>query len=276
MVLDLRPVARQLDTLHQRFVDDGLPKELLPDAFAAANLSGHPPAALARGRAAWQARALELDASVVVAARFISDLTEMGTSTDIRGAAARVLRDKVRHLDVARRVLLALGGDESVPGTPRAPKVLDVSVRARVIATLLERLCIEDAILMRVYATMGKSTEDPQAKAAIDLMAADTAISSQLGWAMLDVVIPALERSEKVGIVQDLPVAYAAVEKRFNPAPLTPTTRSGGPTHPFGSLDPATKARVFADAVYRVTERFERLGLPGKAAWDQRPRGAAE
>ncbi len=271
-MLDLRSVARALDAQHQRFVDESLPKELSVAGFEALNLRGYSQGEIARARAAWEGRALAAKSAQVGAAQFLGDLVESGTSRDILGVATRVMRDKDRHLEIARRFVCKLGGSSVIKGTAALPTRSTKGPTQGVLRAILFHLCLNDTVAARLYASMGKTTENATAKVAIDLMAGDTAISSQLGWAMLDVILPALEDAELVSLRARMPRAFTFAEQTHLPNSPAPGTQPGRPIHPFGAQDLVTRGAVFHDAITHITERFERLGLPGKSAWRTRPR----
>ena len=271
-MLDLRYVARALDAQHMRFVDETLPEALSLKAFEALSLRGYSQGEIARARAAWEGRALAAKSAQVGAAQFLGDLVETGTSRDILGVATSVLRDKDRHLEIARRFVVKLGGSSVIKGTAALPTRSTKGATHGVLRAILFHLCLNDTVGARLYASMGKTTENATAKVAIDLMAGDTAISSQLGWAMIDVILPALEDGELVALRERMPKAFAFAEQSHLPNAPAPGTQPGRPIHPFGAQDLVTRGVIFHDAIHHVAERFERLGLPGRSAWRSRPR----
>lgn len=272
-MLDLRPVSRQLDELHQRFIDEGLPENLRRAAFAGFRPYAWEAAQVARGKAAWQARVLELQSDLIEAARFLADLAEMGTSADIQGLASRLVRDRERHVELSHRMVVALGGKSAIPGKLRVPKKPSGEVTHRVLHTVAGGLAIACSLQMKILAAMGKQTAEPLARTTVNFIAADTAVHSRLGWQMLEVVVPALDAEEKKALVVSLPDCFRAAEGRFRPGTVAPGTRPGAPTHPFGSLDAAARARVYGDALEMIIDRMEKLGLPGKRAWQRSREG---
>ncbi len=269
MTLDLRPVSRQLDELHQRFIDEGLPEELKRTAFSDFKPYAYDAAEVARGKAAWQNRVLELQTDLITAARFLADLAEMGTSADIQGLGTRLVRDRERHVEVCHRMVVALGGSHSIPGKLKVPRKPPGEVILRVLWVCVSELTFCASIQMRIAAEMGKVTMEPLAKSAINYIAADTAVHSRLGWQMLQVVAPALEEGELKELQRMLPDAFRLAEARHRPPSMPPGTKPGGPTHPFGSLDAGTRKRVYTESIDTIIQRLEKLGLPGQRAWQK-------
>ncbi len=266
MVLDLRPVSRKLDELHQRFIDEGLPPELARDAFAGFDPVRYRESELARGRAAWSTRVLDTQRSLIFAARFLADLAEMGTSGDIQGLAARWVRDRQRHVELARRMVLCVGGTNEIAGRLDIPVRPTRKVRMRVLHAMVGHLCVESTIEMRVMSEMAKQTEDPMAKSIIQFTAGDVAIHSRLGWLMCEVVVPALTDRERRDVVEKLPEAFAEAEVRFLTGRVPAGTARTGPTHPFGSMDAAHRQQVFDGAMDTCVARLEQLRLPARRA----------
>lgn len=267
MTLDLRPVSRQLDELHQRYVDEGLPEGLERAAFAEFKPYAYEAAEVTRGRAAWQARVLELQIDLIVAARFLANLAEMGTSADIQGLCTRLVRDRERHVELSHRLVVCLGGGHTIPGKLKVPRKAPGQIIHRILWTAVSDLCVGASLQMRILATMGKQTNDGLARAVVNYIAADTAVHSRLGWQTLEIVITALREEEVSELKRMLPDAFRLAEARYRPASVSTGTRAGGPTHPFGSLDSSTRASVYADGLELVINRFEQIGLPAKKAW---------
>jgi hypothetical protein len=265
-MLDLRPVSRVLDEHHQRFVDEALPEELSRAAFNAFERTRYDNVVLSRGRAAWQNRVLLQQTNLVVAVRFLGDLVEMGTAADIQGLAVRLVRDRGIHLDLARRMAVALGGKDAIPGSVAPPVKIDAEATRRVIDTVVSTLCVGENIGMKVLVEMGKQTECALAKEAIQRVAADAAIHARLGWEMLSVVISALTKEERAFLAGRMPKAFQAAYGLYVPTLVASSTRPGPPLHPFGSLDAVVRLGIYQAAASSVAERFEKHGLPGRAS----------
>lgn len=265
-MLDLRPVSRVLDEHHQRFVDESLPENLSRAAFAAFDKQKYDPVELSRGRAAWQNRVLLQQSTLVVAVRFLADLVDMGTAADIQGLAVRVVRDRGLHLEIARRMTVALGGKDAIPGTPTPPARLEVEPTLRVIDTVTSTLCVGESVAMKVLVEMGKQTVCPLAKDAIQRVAADAAIHARLGWEMLAVVTAALTKEERAFLAGRLPIAFQNAYALYVPTIVASGTRPGAPLHSFGSLDAVVRLDTYAAAAAQIADRFEKLRLPGRAA----------
>jgi hypothetical protein len=265
-MLDLRPVSRVLGEHHQRFIDEALPEALSRVAFTQFDRSRYDSVVLSRGRAAWQNRVLLQQTSLVVAVRFLGDLVEMGTASDIQGLAVRLVRDRGLHLDLARRMAVALGGKDAIPGSAAPPPKVDAEATRRVIDTVVSTLCVGESVAMKVLVEMGKQTECAIAKEAIQRVAGDAAIHARLGWEMLAVVVSALTKEERAFLAGRLPAAFHTAYALYVPTLVAPATRPGSPLHPFGSLDAVVRLGIYQGAAASVAERFEKIGFPGRAA----------
>ena len=270
MSLDLRPVSRKLDELHQRFIDSDLDADLQRDAFTNFDPQRYPPGEIARGKAAWRAKVLQFEQALIVGARFLADLAEMGTSGDIQGVATRLVRDRQRHVELARRLVVALGGTSNVSGDFAVPPRGSRAVRVRVLHAMVGPLCVDATIGARLLSAMAKQTYDPLTQRIIQLIAGDVAIHSRLGWLMLEVVVGAFSDRDFQAVNGALPRAFADAERRWLPTRVPAGTKPAGPTHSFGSLDAAHRQELFEEAAEKTAGRLEQLRLPGRKSYRER------
>ena len=109
-MINLYPLPGPLHRHHQDLVDAGLPEDLRAQAFSEISFESHDAASIARGRAAWQSRALEALGLVRRYVRFSADVTEIGVGSEFLGLATRAVWDRNCHLELCCRMVQALGG----------------------------------------------------------------------------------------------------------------------------------------------------------------------
>jgi hypothetical protein len=274
-MLDLRSTSRVLGKYHDRFQDDMLPKELSLQAFAAFDRGAYDAASLDWGLGAWQARLLDEYRSQVAFSDMLLQLTELGFSFDILGTAIRVVRDEARHVELCRRMIHALGGDDIIPGDPAYVNPdKSLAPMLRVLQTTVGFLCIGETISLRLILGVRNMTIDPLARRLITCLAADESLHSSFGWNLLEVLTPVLSADERAwvneslspffGAVKDIVRASAGSEVSEAAEPL-----SSAPPNPFGYLSARDRMDVFDEAMRRdILPRFETLGFAARSAWN--------
>ena len=118
-VLNLASADRGLAGAQRRFFDEGLPPTLSAAAFQAFDRARYEPETIAWALEAWQLRTLDEYRSQVGFTELLMELTELGCAFDTLTAAVRVVRDEARHVELCRRLVVALGGTDEIPGEPK-------------------------------------------------------------------------------------------------------------------------------------------------------------
>lgn len=263
--LDLSPTHDALDTYHQRFEDESLPESLSRKAFAAFDATAYTDEERAWGRAAWQMRALDEYRSQVAFTELLHELTQLGASFDVIGTCVRVVRDEARHVELCRRMVLALGGTSVIPGAPNwvtSSKALPL--RERVLATALSSLCIGETLSVRLLAAVRDETVDPLTRAVITTFVADESIHGRFGWAILDCFLPDLTDADRRLIYSVVPTALAGARSAAMPARhvLEAEAQRVHVPSPFGSLGARRRAEIFEKTVTEdILARFHAVGL---------------
>lgn len=259
-MLDLRAIDGALDTFHQRFQDDSLPESLSREAFAAFDKRRYDAATLDWGVRAWQLRTLDEYRSQVAFTELLHELTQLGCSFDIVGTAVRVVRDEARHVELCRRMVVALGGADQIPGTPDynvSNKAMPLQLR--VVSTIVGSLCIGETLSAAMLAAVRTETVDPLAKAVVTTLTADESIHGRFGWSVLPYFVPHLSADERATLEQVVPQALAGAEEAMVPKDLS---EPEGPRNPFGSLGPKRRLEVYRKALEEdVLPRLRGLGL---------------
>jgi hypothetical protein len=259
-MLDLSASATAADTLHKRFLDTDFPQALSSAAFRAFKRDAYPEAAVAAGLVSWQHRALDEYRSLLAFSELLVQLMEVGLPFDLVGTCVRVVRDEARHVELCRRMVLALGGNGQIPGEPNWVRASPgESVPWAVIRTVLASLCVGETFSARLLAAAVDTTVDPVARAANQRFAADESVHSLFGWTALEMLLPALDataRAQAAALAQDAIAGCEAVIVGEAP-PGTP--------HPFGYMPRERIEQTYAHCKGEILQRLERLGLTGPA-----------
>lgn len=261
-MLDLRPGPRALHSFHQRFLDDDLPPALSQKAFASFDAKAHDPREVARGRQSWTLRALDEYRSLTAFTALLGEIAKLDLAYDALGTMVRIVRDEDRHVELCRRMVVALGGDSSLDGEPAFVRVARfASARERVLRAVVGSLCIGETLSVRFLAAVRERTTDPLAREVMTALVADEAIHGRFGWELLEAMRPTLSKREVRLIEGLLPRYFAEAEAAFVPAGARTSEASHRPS-PFGSLGAKERADLFDEAFRRdVLDRFRRLSL---------------
>lgn len=260
-MLDLGAVDSGLAGVQRRFFDETLPSELSTKAFAAFDRRRYDDETLAWGLETWQLRTLDEYRSQVGFTDFLRELTELGCTFDILTAGVRVVRDEARHVEICRRLVVALGGDDRIPGEPRwVSSNLQEPPLVRVVETIVGSLCIGECLSTAILAATRRVTRDPLAKAVVTMLTRDESFHGQLGWTLLPRLWPLLSKPEqrrvKAYLKDDLDTARQVVFEGCD------GDDSKTPRNPFGHLKNDERHVVFEQALERdVLRRFRELGL---------------
>lgn len=265
-VLDLRSSDAGLAVWQRRYFDHDLPPELSAQAIEREAKRRMPSAVRAAGLRVWRHRTLDEYRSQVAFTEFLSEATELGCSYDILTAAVRLVRDEARHVELCRRMVAAFGGDDVVPGAPsyiRSDKSLPLF--ERVLATTVASLCVGETFSVAFLVASRDQAQHALSRVALEQLAKDESIHSQLGWRLLPMLWPLAPKAAHRYLTRALgPLLEFSWEALFGG--LDPKAKPG-PRGAFGDLLPEERQQVWDRALeHDVVNRFEALGLPARKA----------
>jgi hypothetical protein len=267
--LDLSASDSALDLWRRRYFDGDLPAALSVRAFergARAKVSAED---RAFGLHAWRHRALDEYRSQVVFTEFLADITALGCSHDVITASVRLVRDEARHVEICRRMVVALGGADRIPGEPGwVATDPDAPLLERVLTTTFGTLCIGETLSVALLVKARDVATFPLARAALEQLAKDESIHSQLGWRLLPMLWPAAAPRARRKLVRVLPelmeAAWSAIFGGIEPGART------AERDPFGDVLDGERQAVFDHALeHDILRRFEALGIPARRAAKQ-------
>ncbi len=276
-MLDLSSGPRHLSSIHHRFTDESLDDDLQLKAFKSFDPTQYTARELARGRRAWELRTLDEYRSQVAFTEMLSEMTELGLPFDILGAGIRIVRDEARHVELCRRMVVALGGDGIIDKSPtyvRSNKKL--TVRERILRCAMGSLCIGETISVRLLAAVRDEAKDPLARNVLQQLVEDESVHSRFGWRLLEHLAPTLTPKEYKTLNKLLPKYLRSAEKSVEGSAKPSNTERPlvtGPLMPFGSLPADRRREVFYKTIENdVIRRFEKSGFKARDAWEKRPR----
>ena len=200
----------------------------------------------------------------------------MGFAFDVLGTGVRVVRDEARHVELCKRMVVALGGTTRIDGTPQFVRPSRNSpARSRILQTIVGSLCIGETISVRLLAAVRDNTIDPLARAVVTCLTADESIHSRFGWTLLGLLAPHLTSAERAEIDGLLPfylgVTASVVAASSGSSPSGEHPLAQAPTNPFGSLPAKDRRDVFLasleDDLFRGFDEFE---IDARKAWSNR------
>ncbi len=254
-----------LRTIGERFLADG------DEAICwSIDRSRYEPREVERGRRSWIMRMLDEYRSMVSFGELFSQLTELQAPLDVIASASRVLKDEVRHVDLCRRMVDALGG---VGGADQEPRWVRSDparpLRERVLRSVVASLAIGETASAAMIGGVRQEASDPTARAVLTQMLSDESFHGRFGFFALDAIFGRRTADEEKMLRALLPRALATVE-RACVGGLGP--RPGYRSSPFGSMHPDTRREIFYRCVSdRILPELEARGLPAGSAWARRP-----
>ncbi|MBS1152885.1 MAG: hypothetical protein H6Q89_4583 [Myxococcaceae bacterium] len=255
-MLDLRSAHRVTQQVHLRFQAEALPEALSEAAFARFDPSAYPSRTVEWARAAWEARLCDEYRSQVALTLLLADLTQEGFSFDVLGAAIRVVRDEARHVELCRRMVLALGGSEQIDGEVAHVIAEGDTGLERVLDLTIGFLCIGETLSARLIAAVRARATDPLAHAVLTEMLADESIHGQFGWTVLELITPVLSAPQRRAIRRRVPKLLRQMK-----AAVDDSAGDGASRNPFGALSGRERTRVFERCVEKdIRPRLQRLG----------------
>lgn len=269
-MLDLSAGTRPLHAYHQRFLDDDLPAALSRAAFAAFDRTRYTERDLEIARRSWTLRALDEYRSLTAFTSLLADLAQVDCGFDALGVGVRIVRDEDRHVELCRRLVVALGGSSRLEGEPAWLRTAPwASPRERVLRMVVGSLCIGETLSVRFLAAVRDATADPLAREVATCLVADESVHGRFGWELLGAMLPGLSARELCLVRSLLPGFYAQVAASFRPA--FDASKPDPRPSPFGSLSPRARAALFDDAFRTdVVARFTSLGLTPRRSFFSR------
>lgn len=264
--LDLNPSDDGLKLWRRRYFDADLPPSLSTRAFERGAKERLRAVDRQYGIDAWQHRALDEYRSQVAFTELLADITQLGLSHDILTAAVRVVRDEARHVEICRRMVVALGGSERIPGEPGwVTSDPGADAFERVLTMTFATLCIGETMSVAFLVTSRDVATFPLARAALEQLAKDESIHSQLGWRLLPLLWPHATKRLRKKLVGELPELFEAIWQS-----LFGSIEPGGrplERDPFGDVLDHERQEVFDRCLeHDIVRRFERIGIPARRA----------
>ena len=242
--------------MHLRFQAESLPETLSEAAFARFDASQYPAGTLAWGREAWEARLCDEYRSQVALTQLLADLTAEGFAFDVLGAGIRVVRDEARHVELCRRMVRALGGNDEVEGEVAHVTAQGETGLDRVLDLTLGFLCIGETLSARLIGAVRAKATDPLAAAVLTQMLADESIHGQFGWTVLELIAPVLTPKQRATVRRRVPKLLAQMKQA-----VADSAGDGSASNPFGALGAKARQAVYRRCVAKdIAPRLKRLG----------------
>ena len=259
-MLDLRAVHRVTALAHARFEDESLPPELSSAAFNRFDRKAYTRDEVEWGLGAWQARVLDEYRSQVAFTDLLASMTTAGFAFDLLGVAVRVVRDELRHVELCRRMINALGGSDVMPGDPQLANPSHRLHRLdRILNTTVGFLCIGETLSMRLLSALRSETSDPLAHAVLTTLTRDESIHSRFGFALLEALLPVLSAAQLQRIREALPDSLRAANEIVRKSGEGEAEQG---SNPFGSMTTKRRLEVFEQSLAKdIVPPFVQMGL---------------
>ncbi|MGE0784477.1 MAG: ferritin-like domain-containing protein [Sandaracinaceae bacterium] len=273
------PIARE----HRRLLETALRRgKALPEEAIAQGLSREYPAALlAAAREGWRQRMAHEHRSSTVFSQLLPQLIAAGTDLDMKTCVLRMAMDELRHAGLCGAVIEALGGRAEIEvdlTTTPLPTHEDSSPRVAALRNVFFVCCLSETVAISVMAHELELIEEPVLRLAVEQLSADESLHGRFGWLYLGQVWPSLTDDEREAFVRYLPVAFAFFERDLLssvPEIAYEGREVGDALWSLGVRDAAsTRELMYATIEEVIAPRLEELGVPARAAWEERAQGA--
>jgi len=122
---------------------------------------GHSKRAIEAALGGWRMLCDEERDSVTAASLILADLSLLGAPPEVLGAAARVIEDEVRHVEVCSTVIRALGGTPAATPPRARTNSPGESVEARAARTLVAGFVAGEPLSAACFAAARRRAEEP-------------------------------------------------------------------------------------------------------------------
>jgi hypothetical protein len=191
---------------------------------------------------------------------------------------ATIAREEIGHArlcaTVGERVGAAGPRYDAAPVRARLAMLKDPIERT--CALVLSEVAIGETISMALFRAGRRTTREPLARAALEMILADEVRHQRAGWDALGELLPMVTPERRDALEQEAAFALAAAETQIA-APVLRRLEAGETFDPawgeLGVLPFETRVEAFYFAVERfVVPRLSRIGIDGARAWSSRYR----
>lgn len=258
-MLNLSAVIPKLEKLAEQFLDESLPSELHPSAFEAFDPSLYERDDLERGKLAWHARVLDEYRSMVAFTSLLQDATQLGLSFDALTCLQRLVRDETRHVELCKRMHIALGGSAMIEGIPNwSITPPDLPPVHRIYHQVIGSLCVGETMSVAMIRAVRNATKDPLAKALMTSLLRDESFHSRLGWNLLEFFHQRDPQGVQGFIEQNAP-SYIAAAKQVT---IADPEAKEPPFNSFGHLPSSARTAAALKCVEEdIIKPFENMGF---------------
>ena len=246
------PFAREHDRLLEEAIDF--------TALSSGELSADTRAA---GLRSWTGRFLDEYRSLLGFSELVSDLAEARAPLDVTATALRIVRDELRHVELCRSMIHALGGwPDAAPEPTWVRSDRTRPARRRVLETIVGSCCVGETLSVAFIAGARENATHPVARVVLDQLLRDEAIHSRFGWWWLELESPTLSDDERRFLRGFVPRTLAYAAKTMRPRPARLGRNASFRRGPLGSLSPEERESIFQRALAEnVLPGFARLGI---------------
>jgi hypothetical protein len=137
----------------------------------------------------WRSRARQEHLAVGAFTLLAYELAADGCDPVVLDLVTRAANDEVRHMDVCRRMAVALLGSDAVPerwrGVPNVPRHARLDPGTRVLLHVVEMCCLSETLTGVYFTEMLARTTDSTVRTVIESLLEDEIDHGRVGWAYL-------------------------------------------------------------------------------------------
>ena len=236
--------------------------------WASLEPSRYPPSLVEAARGVWMGIVLAEYAAIAAFADVVGALTQARAPLDLIGMTGDFLADEVRHVELASRVVMQLGGAparelDTTQLAPRTPSARSAIQRANELALRIG--CIAEVFASATAVPIMRETTHPLLRAVYESILRDEARHRRFGSLYFEWAVDRLDAAERArlgAVTLDALQVYAPLWRRAEAIDDSRPEWQGFDVHELGWMEPSRYAPLARDVVRReILAPLRALGL---------------
>ncbi len=229
----------------------------------------HAPELIDRSIGAWTLLHDDERDSIIAASLIATDLARLGAPPDVLALANRVLEDEIRHVEVCRTVIGALGGAEPCAAElERTRSSLGPDdVESRLARTLVAGFVVGESLSAAAFARQRAAAEEPLVRWAFTELLRDEATHGAFGAGAAAWLVASWTAERRRALWPDCVIEMESMERRVG-GPITDALLASeaqadwSGARRFGFVPPSQLCESLLAAIPRwVLPRLDKLGV---------------
>lgn len=241
--------------------------------------SRYAPDAVSRARRLWSDRMVNEYTSTSVFTQLAAQLMEANAPLDATAVTLRMAQDELRHAEICRDVVRAMGGEGSrmrETGVAIIARHPGCSDEERALRNVIFTTCLSEMNSVSYFVAVLERMTDPYLRDVTRRLLADEVLHGRFGFTYLESCAAWLGARPEVraSIGRYLRFAFAVVEREFTAGENVAAKSESADDDALGIVCAGTSAEIFRETmIAAVIPGLERFDIPAEDAWNRRTLG---